>query len=325
MVWEPHAEWLLAKLDGQPDIYLRELQAAAFAERSWQVSDMTRTCGRSPRGSRLRAKVPDARWETTTFLGAMRATGFVAPLCIEGAVNGDLFSGWVEQQLAPTLRPGDVVVMDSLSSHKMRRVVQAIERVGAEVRYLPPYSPDLNPIEMAFSMLKTPPRRSPTNQRGPLATLRASPRPLQRRRMPKLYQACGVSIQLTVGRSKTSCSHLAQAAFDQSCPFTSSPTRTPSTRRQPPNESSRWLGRNNAQLRRRGCSRDAEDSYLWVIGYPPATGVASLSAITIKSKRDRGDNGVEGGSQSQLVAARTAIVWQSDRSVYHVIAKIIQA
>src|SRR5690606_3858187 len=103
-----------------------------FIDETWAKTNMTRTYGRSQRGTRLRAKVPSARWETTTFLGAMRSTGFVAPLCIEGAVNGDLFSGWVEQHLAPTLRPGDVVVMDNLSSHKMRRVVQAIERVGAE-------------------------------------------------------------------------------------------------------------------------------------------------------------------------------------------------
>jgi len=115
---------------------------------------MTRTYGRSVCGRRLRAKVPSARWETTTFLGAMRSTGFVAPLCIAGAVNGDVFSGWVEQHLVNALRPGDVVVMDNLSSHKMRRVVQAIEAVGAEVRYLPPYSPDLNPIELAFSKFK---------------------------------------------------------------------------------------------------------------------------------------------------------------------------
>jgi transposase len=115
---------------------------------------MTRSHGRSQRGRRLRTKVPYARWETTTFLGAMRSTGFVAPLCVEGAINGQLFEAWVEQQLAAALRPGDVVVMDNLSSHKTRGVRAAIEAVGAEVRYLPPYSPDLNPIELAFSKFK---------------------------------------------------------------------------------------------------------------------------------------------------------------------------
>jgi transposase len=133
------------KLDGERVVFIDE---------TWAKTNMTRTYGRSLRGSRLRAKVPYARWETTTFLGAMRSTGFVAPLCVEGAVNGDVFSGWVEQHLTKTLRPGDVVVMDNLSSHKVRRVVQAIEQAGAEVRYLPPYSPDLNPIELAFSKFK---------------------------------------------------------------------------------------------------------------------------------------------------------------------------
>lgn len=98
--------------------------------------------------------VPYGRWETTTFLGALRSTGFVAPLCVEGAINGELFQAWVEQQLVKVLRPGDVVVMDNLSSHKGTRVVAAIEAVGATVRYLPAYSPDLNPIELAFSKFK---------------------------------------------------------------------------------------------------------------------------------------------------------------------------
>ena len=115
---------------------------------------MIRTYGRSPQGSRLPARVPFGRWETTTFLGAMRSTGFVAPLCIDGPVNGRLFRAWVEQHLIRALRPGDIVVMDNLSSHKAAGVAAAIESVGAEARYLPPYSPDLNPIELAFSKFK---------------------------------------------------------------------------------------------------------------------------------------------------------------------------
>jgi transposase len=125
-----------------------------FIDETWAKTNMTRTYGRSERGGRLRAKVPCSRWETTTFLGAMRATGFVAPLCIEGAINGQLFEAWVKQHLVKTLRAGDVVVMDNLSSHQSSRIAAAIERVGAEVRYLPPYSPDLNPIELAFSKVK---------------------------------------------------------------------------------------------------------------------------------------------------------------------------
>ena len=115
---------------------------------------MTRTYGRSPQGTRLLAKIPYGRWETTTFLGAMRSTGFVAPLCIDGPVNGRLFRAWVEQHLIDVLRAGDIVVMDNLSSHKTAGVAAAIESVGAEVRYLPAYSPDLNPIELAFSKFK---------------------------------------------------------------------------------------------------------------------------------------------------------------------------
>lgn len=115
---------------------------------------MTRSYGRSEQGTRLVERVPNSRWQTTTFLGAMRSTGFIAPLCVDGAINGQVFRGWVEQHLAKALRPGDIVVMDNLSSHKVKGVVEAIEAVGAEVRYLPPYSPDLNPIELAFSKFK---------------------------------------------------------------------------------------------------------------------------------------------------------------------------
>ena len=84
----------------------------------------------------------------------MRSTGFVAPLCVEGAINGPLFLAWVQQHLVKSLRTGDIVVMDNLSSHKTPGVVTALEAVGAQVRYLPPYSPDLNPIELAFSKFK---------------------------------------------------------------------------------------------------------------------------------------------------------------------------
>lgn len=115
---------------------------------------MTRRYGHAPIGSRLIEETPCGRWETTTFLGTLRAEGFVAPLTIDGAINGAQFRAWVEQHLAPTLRPGDIVAMDNLSSHKVAGVREAIEAVGAELRYLPPYLPDLNPIELAFSKLK---------------------------------------------------------------------------------------------------------------------------------------------------------------------------
>lgn len=115
---------------------------------------MTRIYGRSLQGTRLIESTPHGRWETTTFLGAIRATGFIAPLCVEGTINGSIFRSWVEQHLVPQLRPGDMVIMDNLSSHKVKGIAEAIEAAGAEIRYLPPYSPDLNPIELAFSKFK---------------------------------------------------------------------------------------------------------------------------------------------------------------------------
>lgn len=125
-----------------------------FLDETWAKANMTRTHGRCPEGARLIEKVPHGRWSTTTFLGAMRSTGFIAPLCVEGAINGAVFKAWVKQHLVRELHPGDVVVMDNLSSHKVPGVVEAIESVGAQVCYLPPYSPDLNPIELAFSKFK---------------------------------------------------------------------------------------------------------------------------------------------------------------------------
>ncbi len=125
-----------------------------FLDETWAKDNMTRTHGRCPRGTRLYEGVPCRRWTTTTFLGAMRASGFVAPLCVDGPINGPVFLAWVRQHLCRTLKPGDVVVMDNLSAHKVRGVREAIEAVGATVAYLPAYSPDFNPIELAFSKFK---------------------------------------------------------------------------------------------------------------------------------------------------------------------------
>jgi transposase len=98
--------------------------------------------------------VPHGHWKTTTFLAALRSTGLTAPLVVDGAINGELFLSYVRQQLAPTLSPGDIVVMDNLAAHKVAGVRQAIEICGAQLLYLPPYSPDLNPIELVFSKFK---------------------------------------------------------------------------------------------------------------------------------------------------------------------------
>ena len=115
---------------------------------------MTRTHGRALRGERLVASVPHGQWTTMTFLAGLRTDGITAPYVFDGPINGTLFRAWVEQQLVPTLRPGDVVVLDNLGSHKGLGVRHAIRRAGAHLLFLPPYSPDLNPIEMMFAKLK---------------------------------------------------------------------------------------------------------------------------------------------------------------------------
>lgn len=115
---------------------------------------MARLRGRAPRGERCRAGVPHGHWKTTTFAGALRLGGMTAPFVYDGAMNGVVFLAYVEQVLVPTLKPGDIVIMDNLSSHKRVAARQLIEAAGAELRFLPPYSPDFNPIEMAFSKLK---------------------------------------------------------------------------------------------------------------------------------------------------------------------------
>lgn len=115
---------------------------------------MTRLRGRAPRGERLIAKVPHGHWKTTTLIAALGVAGVRCSAVVDGAVNGALFEGFVEQVLVPELRPGDVVVMDNLSSHKSQRTRDLIEGAGAELRFLPPYSPDLNPIEMIFAKVK---------------------------------------------------------------------------------------------------------------------------------------------------------------------------
>jgi transposase len=115
---------------------------------------MVRPYGWGPVGHRLVDAVPHGHWNTSTFIAGLRLDGLVAPCVFKGAINGDLFLAYVEQVLVPTLTSGDIVIMDNLGSHKVAGVRQAIEAAGARVLYLPAYSPDLNPIEMAFAKLK---------------------------------------------------------------------------------------------------------------------------------------------------------------------------
>jgi transposase len=115
---------------------------------------MARRYGRCRRGERLRVSVPHGHWKTTTFVGALTLRGFIAPFVIDGPINRLAFETYVAKVLVPELRPGDIVVMDNLPGHKGPRVQQLIEAAGATLRYLPPYSPDFNPIENAFAKLK---------------------------------------------------------------------------------------------------------------------------------------------------------------------------
>ena len=125
-----------------------------FIDETWASTAMARTHGRALRGQRLRMSVPFGHWKTTTFVAGLTARGLVAPWVLDGAINRDAFEAYVAQVLVPDLRAGDIVVMDNLSSHKGPKVRALIEAGGASLVYLPPYSPDLNPIEMAFAKLK---------------------------------------------------------------------------------------------------------------------------------------------------------------------------
>lgn len=127
---------------------------SGFIDETRASTNMARRYGRSPRGERLRMATPHGHWKTTTFVGALTLRGFIAPWVLDGPINRDAFETYVAKVLVPELRSGDVVVMDNLSSHKGPKVRELIEAIGAELRHLLPYSPDFNPIEMAFSKLK---------------------------------------------------------------------------------------------------------------------------------------------------------------------------
>lgn len=125
-----------------------------FVDETGASTKMARRCGRSRRGERCVAAVPHGHWKTTTFVGGLRLSGIAAPMTIDSAMDGPAFLAWVERMLVPALRPGDIVVMDNLGSHKSKAVRNAIRSVGARCLFLPAYSPDLNPIEQVFAKLK---------------------------------------------------------------------------------------------------------------------------------------------------------------------------
>jgi transposase len=128
--------------------------ALVFLDETATSTNMVRLRGRCPRGERLIGRVPHGNWKTITFVAGLRHDGMVAPLVVDGPMDGATFVAYIEQCLAPTLARGDIVIMDNLSAHKVSGVEEAIEEVGAKVFYLPQYSPDLNPIEQVFSKLK---------------------------------------------------------------------------------------------------------------------------------------------------------------------------
>lgn len=125
-----------------------------FIDETGAATNMTRRYGRARRGARLIAPVPHGHWKTTTFVAGLRVGALTAPCVIDGPMDGDTFRAYVEQFLAPTLAPGDIVIMDNLAAHKVAGVREAIEAAGARLEYLPPYSPDLNPIEQVYAKLK---------------------------------------------------------------------------------------------------------------------------------------------------------------------------
>jgi transposase len=131
-----------------------------FIDETWTKTNMAPLRGWAPRGQRLPAKVPHGRWTTMTFLAALRHDRVEAPWLIDGPINGDSFRLYIDKVLIPTLKPGDIVVMDNLGSHKSSAVRRALRSVGAKLFFLPKYSPDLNPIEMLFSKLKHALRRA---------------------------------------------------------------------------------------------------------------------------------------------------------------------
>jgi transposase len=140
-------EWILAQAGLDP-------RRLIFIDETWAKTNMTRLRGRSPRGQRLIDKTPHGHWHTTTLIAALDIDGMRCATVVDGAIDADLFTAFVEQVLVKRLRPGDVVVMDNLSSHKGAKVRALIESVGATLLFLPSYSPDLNPIEMVFSKIK---------------------------------------------------------------------------------------------------------------------------------------------------------------------------
>jgi transposase len=145
-----------------------------FIDESGLSTKMARLRGWAPKGERCRAAIPHGHWKTITFVGGLTLNGFIAPMLLDGPMDGECFRAWIEQMLAPALRLGHLVIMDNLPAHKVSGVMEAITARGAGLRYLPPYSPDLNPIENAFAKFKAHVRKAAARTFEALETAAAS-------------------------------------------------------------------------------------------------------------------------------------------------------
>ena len=177
--------WFAGQLDLDPT-------KLVFIDETWASTNMARKCGRSRRGLRLRAAIPHGHYKTVTLVAGLRLSGLVAQKAFDRPINAASFEDWVETCLAPTLGKGDIVVMDNLSSHKGPEVEQFIKDRGAELRYLPPYSPDMNPIEKAYSKLKAALRKlAERTIAGLLAALDACADIFKPAECANYFRACG--------------------------------------------------------------------------------------------------------------------------------------
>jgi transposase len=176
---------LFATEQDRPDVARKRLRWKAYQSRldptrlvfideTWAKTNMTRLRGWAPCGHKLLAKVPQGHWRTLTFLAALRYDRIDAPCVIDGPINGESFLAYVEQVLAPTLKPGDIVIVDNLGSHKSKAVRRAIRAAGAKLFFLPPYSPDLNPIEQLFAKLEALLRKAAARTKDALRTVTGS-------------------------------------------------------------------------------------------------------------------------------------------------------
>ena len=170
-VLQQREDWFEGQLDLDP-------AKLVFIDETWASTAMARLYGRAPKGERLRAAIPHGHWKRATFVAGLRATGMTAPMVLDGSINARIFLDYVTRVLGPTLSPGDIVIMDNLSSHKGDKVREAIEARGARLFFLPPYSPDFNPIEQAFSKLKALLRKAAERTVAGLHTILATLVPL---------------------------------------------------------------------------------------------------------------------------------------------------